>query len=186
MENNKNRNYNTVKIAKMGMLVAIAVVLVYFIHFPLLPMLPFMEYDPADVSILIGTFAFGPIAGIILTVITALVQGLTVSASSGVYGIIMHIISTGSYVLAAGIIYKLRKTKKGAVVALAIGIVAVVAVMIPANLFITPVFMGAPRAAIVELMPFIMLFNFIKSAINAIITFLLYKRISGFLHGKNN
>lgn len=184
MENNTNRQNNAAKIAKMGMLIAIAVVLVYFIHFPLLPMLPFLEYDPADVSILIGTFAFGPIAGLILTVITALVQGLTVSASSGVYGIIMHIISTGAYVLVAGFVYKFRKTKKGAIIALAIGIVAVVAIMIPANLFITPVFMGAPRSAIVSMMPFIMLFNFIKSTINAIITFLLYKRISGFLHGK--
>ena len=87
------------------MLVAIAVVLVYLIHFPILPMLPFMEYDPADVPIMIGTFAFGPLAGIVLTAVTCLVQGLTVSASSGVYGIIMHFVATGTYVLVAGLIY---------------------------------------------------------------------------------
>lgn len=66
MENNQNsgRRTGTIRLAKMGMLVAIAVVLVYLIHFPILPMLPFMEYDPADVPIMIGTFAFGPLAGI--------------------------------------------------------------------------------------------------------------------------
>ncbi|MDY4959487.1 MAG: ECF transporter S component [Lentihominibacter sp.] len=81
MENNQNsgRRTGTIRLAKMGMLVAIAVVLVYLIHFPILPMLPFMEYDPADVPIMIGTFAFGPLAGIVLTAVTCLVQGLTVS-----------------------------------------------------------------------------------------------------------
>ena len=173
---------NTVRLAKMGMLVAIAVVLVYFIHFPLIPAVPFLEYDPADISIIIGTFAFGPLAGILLTVVTALVQGLTVSAASGAYGIIMHIIATGMYVIVAGIIYKKVKTKKGAVIALVAGTLTMMIVMIPANLFITPIFMGAPRAAVAELMPFIVLFNFIKAGINSIITFFVYKRISGFLH----
>lgn len=78
MENNQNsgRRTGTIRLAKMGMLVAIAVVLVYLIHFPILPMLPFMEYDPADVPIMIGTFAFGPLAGIVLTAVTCLVHAL--------------------------------------------------------------------------------------------------------------
>ena len=45
----------TVRLAKMGMLVAISIVLVYFIHFPIFPAVAFLEYDPADISILIGT-----------------------------------------------------------------------------------------------------------------------------------
>lgn len=56
----ENRNHNTVRLAKMGMLVAIAIVLVYFIHFPIFPAVAFLEYDPADIPILMGTFAFGP------------------------------------------------------------------------------------------------------------------------------
>ena len=66
----ENRNHNTVRLAKMGMLVAIAIVLVYFIHFPIFPAVAFLEYDPADIPILMGTFAFGPVAGILLTVVT--------------------------------------------------------------------------------------------------------------------
>ena len=172
----------TVRLAKMGMLVAISVVLVYFIHFPIFPAVAFLEYDPADIPILIGTFAFGPGAGFLLTIVTSVIQGVTVSAASGVYGIIMHIIATSTMVLVAGIIYKKNKTKKGAVVGLACGVVAWVIVMIGANMVITPLFMGVPRAVVWDLMPFIAGFNAIKSGVNAVVTFILYKRISGFLH----
>ena len=72
----------TVKMVKMGVMVAISVAMVYLVHFPIFPAVPFLEYDPADISILIGTFAFGPEAGLVLTVVTAVVQGLTVSAGS--------------------------------------------------------------------------------------------------------
>ena len=182
MNNNLNGQPKTVKLAKMGMLVAISIVLVYFIHFPLIPAVPFLEYDPADIPIMIGTFAFGPWAGLMLTIVTSLVQGLTVSAGSGPYGIIMHIIATGTFVLVAGFIYKGHKSKKRAIIALICGVLAWILVMIPANMFITPAFMGVPRDVVMTLMPGIVAFNALKSSINAIITFFVYKRISGFLH----
>ena len=172
----------TVRLAKMGMLVAISIVLVYFIHFPIFPAVPFLEYDPADISILIGTFAFGPLAGILLTVVTSVIQGVTVSAASGLYGIIMHVISTSVLVLVSGLIYKYNKTRKGAVIALLCGVAAMTLVMIGANMIITPLFMGVPRNIVWDLMPFIAGFNAIKAGINSVVTFLLYKRISGFLH----
>lgn len=172
----------TVRLAKMGMLVAISIVLVYFIHFPIFLAVAFLEYDPADISILIGTFAFGPLAGILLTVVTAVIQGVTVSAASGLYGIIMHVISTSVLVLVSGLIYKYNKTRKGAVIALLCGVAAMTLVMIGANMIITPLFMGVPRNIVWSLMPFIAGFNAIKAGINSVVTFLLYKRISGFLH----
>lgn len=175
-------NKKTVRLAKMGMLVAISVVLAYFVHFPIIPGLSFLEYDPADISIFIGTFAFGPLGGIALTVVTALIQGVTVSAGSGAYGIIMHIIATGTFVLVAGNIYRTHKTRKGAMISLAAGIISWVVVMFFANLVITPLFMGVTRDVVMGMMPLILLFNFIKAGINSVITFFLYKRISGFLH----
>lgn len=101
----------TVKMVKMGVMVAISVAMVYLVHFPIFPAVPFLEYDPADISILIGTFAFGPEAGLVLTVVTAVVQGLTVSAGSGLYGILMHMIATGVLVLVSGMIYNRKKDK---------------------------------------------------------------------------
>ena len=172
----------TMKLAKMGMLIALSIVLVYLIHFPIFPMVPFLEYDPADIPILIGTFAFGPLAGILLTIVTAVLQGLTVSAQSGVYGIIMHIIATSALVITAGSIYKKEKTKKRAIIALVCGTLAMAIIMIPANLFITPKFMGMPMEGLLPFMPWIILFNFVKAGLNSLVTFLLYKRISPFLH----
>ena len=173
---------NSVKLAKMGMLVAISVILVYFIHFPIFPVVAFLEYDPADIPILIGTFAFGPLAGLLITVVVSLVQGLTVSAASGAYGIIMHIIATGTFVLVAGFLYRHKKTRKEAVIALVAGTLSRVAVMYCANLIITPMFTGWPVEAVKEVMPFILLFNAVKAGLNSLVTFFLYKRISGFLH----
>ena len=178
-----SNNRKSVRLAKMGMLVAVSIVLVYFIHFPIIPVLPFLEYDPADIPILMGTFAFGPLGGIALTAVTAVVQGVTVSAGSGVYGILMHIIATGTFVLVAGTIYKRNKTRKGAVIALVAGTAAMAAIMAPANIIITPIFMGLERAVLIDtfLWP-IVGFNIIKAGINSVVTFILYKRISGFLH----
>ncbi|EGN43571.1 hypothetical protein HMPREF0990_02218 [Lachnospiraceae bacterium 1_1_57FAA] len=171
----------TVKMVKMGVMVAISVAMVYLVHFPIFPAVPFLEYDPADISILIGTFAFGPEAGLVLTVVTAVVQGLTVSAGSGLYGILMHMIATGVLVLVSGMIYNRKKTKATAVFGLTAGMAAMAVVMVGANLLITPMFMGVSKDVVWKLMPFIIGFNVIKAGINGAVTFLLYKRIAMFL-----
>lgn len=177
-----NSQNKTIKLAKMGMLVAISVVLVYLVHFPIFPPVPYLEYDPADIPIFIGTFAFGPLAGITLTVITAVIQGTTVSAASQLYGIIMHILATGSFVLVAGLIYRGHKSRSKAAIALAAGVITMTIMMVIANLIVTPYFMGVPVSAVKGLLPYIIAFNLIKAGVNSIITFFLYKRISGFLH----
>ena len=53
-----------------------------------------------------------------------------------------------------------------------------------ANYFVTPFYYGgeAMREVVVSLMPLILLFNVIKGILNSLITFVVYKRISGFLH----
>ena len=180
MENVSNK---TGTLAKLGILAAISVVLVAIVHFPLIPAAAFLEYDPADVPILLGTFALGPVAGLLLTLVASVIQGVTVSAASGWYGILMHVIATGTYVIVAGNIYNAHKTKKQAVLALVCGTLAMAAVMVPANLFITPIFMGAPRSAVAAMIPTAILpFNLLKAGINSVITFLLYKRVSPLLH----
>ena len=63
---NTKTKQNTLRLATLGMLAALAVLLVALIHFPLIPAAPFLEYDPADVPILIGTFLYGPWAGLCL------------------------------------------------------------------------------------------------------------------------
>lgn len=164
----------TTKLVTMGMLVAISIVLVWLIRIPF-PAAPFLEYDPADVPILFGTFAFGPLAGITLTIVTSVIQGLTVSAGGGIYGIIMHIIATGTFVLVAGLIYRRKRTRKNATIALICGVLSMIAIMIPANVLITPLFMGVPRDAVIAMLPAVIIpFNAMKAGINAAVVFILY------------
>lgn len=175
---------NTIKLAKMAMMVAISCVLVLLIRIPY-PPAPFLQYDPADVPIFITTFAFGPVAGLIVTLIVSLIQAFALGGS-GVYGFIMHMVATGSFVIIAGMLYRHKKSKKEAVIGLVAGILAMTAVMCAANLIVTPIFLGIPRDAVMAmLVPIIIPFNLLKGGINALITFLLYKRISGFLHKEN-
>jgi len=165
----------------MGILAAIAVVLVVVVHFPVIPAVSFLEYDPADIPILLGTFAMGPVQGLAIITVVALIQAFGLGGN-GIYGALMHIIATGTYIIVAGTIYKKKKTKKRAIIALACGCIAWILIMIPANLFITPAFMGAPRSVVATYIPMICLFNLIKSSINSFLTFVLYKRVSGILH----
>ena len=174
---------NTRKLATMSILIALSIVLVTIIHFPIFPQAAFLEYDPADIPILICGFAFGPVAGITVTLIASLIQGLTVSAQSSWYGIAMHIVATGTYVTVASAIYRKHKTRKGAAISLACGTLAMVAIMIPANLVLTAAFTGMPAKAIWEqFMMFIVPFNLIKAGANGLITFIVYKSISKLIH----
>ena len=71
-----------------------------------------------------------------------MIQGLTVSAASGLYGILMHVIATGVLVIVSGVIYRYKKTRGMAVVSLLCGMAAMAVVMMGANMVITPIFMG--------------------------------------------
>lgn len=181
----KKIKMDTVKLTKMAMLVAISVTLVSLIHFPIFPAAAFLEYDPADIPIIIGTFAFGPLAGIVINVITSIVQGLTVSSAAGIYGIVMHIAATGTYVLVAGSIYSFKKEKKMAITALLSGTLCMTGAMFFANIIVTPIFTGLQPGVILKMMPLILTFNLIKAGVNSIITFFIYKKISRFLHGRS-
>lgn len=187
----KRSHMSVQQLAVMGLLTAISIVLVYMLHFPIFPGAPFLEYDPADIPILFGTFLYGPVAGLILTVIVSVIQGLTVSAASGVIGIVMHIAATGCFVLMTGLLRKLFKRKAAAtnaktgkkaafdIVALVAGVLVQTLVMVGLNLWLTPIFMGAPMETVLNmLLPFIIPFNLIKAGANAMIAFLLFKAIS--------
>lgn len=166
------------KMVMMAMLAAVSIVLVNFIHFPIFPSAPFLEYDMADIPILIGTFLFGPLNGLILTVIVSIIQGITVSAHSGWVGIIMHIISTGTFVIVAGTIFRMKYNRYSAVLGLACGTLAMTLMMIPLNLVFTVYFLGASRDLVISmLIPIIIPFNFIKAGANSIITYSVYKAV---------
>lgn len=183
IKGDKTMNSKTKRLVNMGVLIALSVVLVYLIRFPLFPAAPFLEYDPADIPIIFAAFAFGPLAGFIVTVIASVIQGITVSAASGVIGIVMHIFATGSFVVVAGNIYKRHKSKKSAVIALVAGVLTMTSTMVLWNIIFTPIFLGAPLEAVLAmLVPIIIPFNLIKAGVNGVITLIIYKRFRSLIN----
>ncbi len=157
---------------------ALSIVLMVLIRIPF-PTAPFLEYDPADIPILISTFLFGPWWGLLMTAAVSVIQGITVSSSSGIIGIIMHFAATGGFVVIAGLIYTRGKNIKRAILALIAGIIVQTALMVLMNLVFTPIFMNtAPEAVVAMLIPVIIPFNLLKAGINAVITFIVYKLVS--------
>ena len=181
MKENSGRKFTTIMLVMAAVMSAIGVVLALYIHFPLIPAVPFLEYDPADIVIYICTYVFGIPIGIAMTVVVSVVQGLTVSGSSGPIGIVMHIISTGGFVLAAGLVYRALAPKNGSgnsnggrmvmrlAFATAAGILTTILLMTLWNILLTPIFMQIDRAVLIkEYLWLIVLFNIIKASINGV------------------
>lgn len=167
------------KLTTMGMLAAIGVVLVALIRFPIFPAAPFLEYDPADIPILVCTMIYGPLAGLVLTVVVSFLQAVLFSSGSSWIGFVMHVVATGAMCMVAGSIYnRTQKTMSGAAVSLAAGVVTMVSAMVGMNLVLTPVFMHAPMESVINmLVPVIIPFNMIKAGANSTVTFLIFKFI---------
>ncbi len=164
------------KIVTLGLLSAISIILVYFIRFPFFA--SFLEYDPADIPILIATIMYGTYEGMIMTFVVSIIQGITVS-SSGIIGIIMHILSTGSFILATGILYKSINNKYSLIISIIFGIIINTVSMVVWNLIFTPIFLSTSYEAVIGIIvPLIIPFNIFKSGINGVITFILYKFFS--------
>lgn len=163
------------KVTTTAMLTAVALILGYF-SFPIFPAVAFLEYDLCDVVILITSFLFGPLYGVASSLIVAFFQAILLD-KSGIFGLLMNVVSTVSFILPSAIIYYKNKTKKRAVISLVVGAVFMNVVMVIFNLFVTPKFMGVPVAVVIDLLIFIVLFNVIKSAVNSVVTFFLYKHI---------
>ncbi len=164
-------------LVKMALLTALSLALMYLVRFPIFPTAPYLEYDMADVPILIGTFMYGPVAGLLLTFVVSLLQWLLVSPQSGWVGGLMHFVATGGFVLVAGLIYNYRHTRKGAVIALIAGVLTMTALMVPLNLWLTVHYNGAPLEAVKAMIwPIIIPFNLIKGGVNGAVTFLIYKQ----------
>lgn len=163
----------------MAMLTAVSIVLVYFIHLPLIPGVAFLEYDPADIPVLIGALMLGPVSGLVILLAVCLIQMLTVSASSGIIGFFMHFIASSVLVLIPTLIYRRKKSIVSLIIGLVLGVIGMTVVMIPLNLVFTGIFMGTGVKAVASmLIPAIIPFNLAKASINAVVTFAVFTPIS--------
>ena len=138
----------------------------------------FLTFDAKDAVLTIAAFIYGPIAAIIMSLIPALIELLTISGT-GFWGFLMNFASSACFSFTASVIYKYKRSFNGAIVGLYTSVLATTAVMMVLNILVTPIYMGVPRAVVIELLPTLLLpFNFAKALMNAAITMLIYKPVS--------
>lgn len=162
-----------------ALLIAAGVAVNAFIRIPLLPNAPFLEYSPADVPTLLGTFALGPIVGSLIALLRAVIH--FTHSTGGAVGLVMDIASGVALAAVAGLIYQRWKTRIGAALALFGGSAAMIVVVMAINIFWAFPAFGVPASlAWSTALPF----NLIKCALNGLIVFFLYKPLSVILHGR--
>lgn len=195
-----NTSFKTKYITKVAILSALSF-LIMLLEFPL-PLLPtFLKIDLSEIPVLLGTFALGPVAGIIIELVKNLIH-LTITSTAGI-GELANFLVGITYVIPAGLIYKYVKNKKGAFIALVFGTVSMtifasllnyyvfiplygIVLKFPADAIIG---MGTQvNKNIVSLKTFITLaiapFNIVKGVVVSILVLLMYKRLSPLLHNK--
>lgn len=112
--------FQTRKIAMVGMFSAVSMILMLF-EFPL-PFAPsFYELDFSELPILIGTFAYGPAAGVMMEFIKIVLKLFVKGTSTAFVGDLANFVVGCSLVLPASVIYAFRKNKKMAVIACIVG-----------------------------------------------------------------
>ncbi len=162
-------------LAVMAMLTALAIAADIFLRIPNIG--GFLTYEPKDVILTIGAFVFGPVAGLCMSLVTCLVEMVTVS-STGFIGLLMNFLASAVFVGTASVIYYRKKTMSRAIVGLLAGSAAMIVVMLLWNFIMTPIYMGVPREAVVSLiLPLLLPFNAIKAALNAALVLMLYKGV---------
>lgn len=169
----------TKKMTTMALLCALSYLAMFISRFlpPLFAAFPFLKYDPKDAIIVIGGFLYGPMAVFVISLTVSLIEMLSVSGTH-IIGCIMNIASTCAFACTASIIYTKFRSLKGGSVGLLLGAVCASAAMMILNYFLTPLYTGMPREAVVGLLiPAILPFNIIKCVLNSALLLLIYKPI---------
>ena len=187
------------KLTVTGIMSAVAAVLMFLeFNVPLVP--SFLKFDFSDLPAVITSFALGPVWGVMVELLKNLIH-LPFTATSGV-GELANFIIGALLVFPAGLIYKLKKTRVGAVIGSVAGAFIAAAVSIPVNYFITYPFytnfmpmeaiigmysaiLPAADTLIKALIIFNVPFTLVKGLVCVLITFVVYKPLSPLLKGKN-
>ncbi len=171
---------NSRKLTLMAMLAAMAYVAM-LVSRPLPAVAGFLRYDLKDVIVAISGFLLGPAAALAITVMVSLIEMVTIG-TTGPIGLLMNVLSTSAFVLPSALMYRKDRTIKSAALGLILGVLLMTAVMLAWNYIITPLYMKVPREVVAGmLLPTFLPFNLVKGGLNAGITMLLYKPLSGAL-----
>lgn len=192
-------HYSTRSLTRLSLLSVIAFLFMY-IEFPLAFIAPpFIKIDLSDIPALIGGFAMGPVAGITIELVKCILTFFVRGTTTGGVGELSNFIVGALFVGLSAKFYSERRTYRGAVVGLLLGVVGMTVVATLSNYFVVFPLYGKimPMDAIInmgravtprvntlwDLMIYcIVPFNLVKGLIISAATLALYKRISRFLH----
>jgi riboflavin transporter FmnP len=162
---------------------AVAVILVLiFNYLPLMgfvPGAPFLTYEPKLVIITICSFILGPVSGSLVSLSTCILESLLIGGVSATpVAFIMNLVNCLSFASISGLIYKYKHDIKGAIIAMGVGGITATIMMLILNYYLYPVFSrDITRLMVVDLFPWLLLFNVLKNIINIALIILLYKPI---------
>lgn len=192
------KNNNTRKLVMTGIFSAVASVLM-MLEFSVPFMPEFIKLDLSELPAIIISFAVGPVWGVAVCLIKNLIH-LPFSTTQFI-GELANFILGALFVLPAGIIYKIRKKRTFAVIGLAVGTLLMSGASLLTNYYITyPFYQNfMPLEAIIgayqtlnpavsglwsALIMFNLPFNIFKGALCSAITFIIYKKSSPVINGK--
>lgn len=197
-----NKRMKTRNMVSIAMLSAVAVVLMLF-EFPLPFLPPFYKIDASELPVIIGAFAMGPWAGVLIELLKVLLNLLFDGTATAFVGEFANFLIGCSYAVPASLVYYYRKSKKNAVLGLVLGTVAcaVVGCLLNAYLLLPAyskafhmeidalIAMGtAANKAIDSMFTFVLFatapLNILKCGLVSVITMLIYKPISRILKGE--
>ena len=175
----KTKTLNTNRFIKLSLLSAIAVILMY-IDFPVIPIFPWLKIDLSDVPALMGAFAFGPLAGVIIELMKNLLILIIKGTGTGFVGEFANFLVGVALVWPAALVYKKNKTNKTSILGMVLGVLCIEVVGILANVYLLLPAYGMAMSK-TELMQYVTVglipFNGIKSILVCGITYALYKKV---------
>lgn len=198
----RKKNENTEKILStrmitvVGMFSAISAILMLFeIPLPFAP--SFYKLDFSELPALIGAFAYGPVAGVLIEFIKIVLKLLIKGTSTAFVGELANFCVGCSFILPASIIYVLKKGKKSAIVGCITGTLILTIFGTAFNaVYLLPKFAelyGMPievligmgteiNSKITNITSFVCYavapLNIIKGTLDSVVTVLIYKKIS--------
>ncbi len=195
----KERILNTRKVAMIGLFSALAVIL-HVMDFPVPFAPPFYKLDFSEIPALLGTFAFGPVAGVMIEFCKILLKLLVKGTSTAFVGDLANFVIGCSFILPASLIYLFKKTKSRAIVGCVSGTLIMTVFGTAFNaIYLLPAFsklygmpldsiiaMGAEiNGGVTGLVSFVCLcvapMNLLKGTVASLVTMLIYKPLSPIL-----
>jgi riboflavin transporter FmnP len=170
----QKEKFDIKKVVGMAMFAALAYGVTFVFRIPV----QFLTFDAKDAILTIAAFIYGPISAIIMSLVPALIEFVTISGT-GFWGFLMNFASSACFSFSAALIYRWKRSFNGAIMGLYLSVLSTTALMMLLNILITPIYMKVPRDVVIDLLPSLLLpFNLAKALMNAAIAMFLYKPVS--------